>query len=131
MHLISLILKFLMDCTTCVLSALLKTHEFSGCSKIIKFTPVIYKILRTAIFAIEPELAQGLSPCKKPACKVLRGFTKPVPKKGMLVAWGCRTIVAALIPTCSHLVPVEFFFLIEPAGFFLATHGVVANQLFF
>ena len=61
-----------------------------------KFTPVIYKILRTAIFAIKPELAQGLSPCKKPACKVLRGFTKPVPRKGMLVAWGCRTIVTAL-----------------------------------
>ena len=61
-----------------------------------KFTPVIYKILRTAIFALKPELAQGLSPCKEPACKVLRGFTKPVPRKGKLVAWVWRTIAAAL-----------------------------------
>jgi len=61
-----------------------------------KFTPVIYKILRTAIFALKPELAQGLSPCKEPACKVLRGFTKSVPRKGKLVAWAWRMIVAAL-----------------------------------
>ena len=89
-------MKFLMDCTTCVLSALLKTHESSGDNKIMKFTPVIYKILRTAIFALKPELAQGLSPCKEPACKVLRGFTKSVPRKGKLVAWAWRMIVAAL-----------------------------------
>ena len=67
-----------------------------------KFTPVIYKILRTAIFALKPELAQGLSPCKEPACKVLRGFTKPVPRKGKLVAWAWRTIAAALLSVMFH-----------------------------